>query len=127
MIVQLPYVMEIVRYFLLHHPLSYTTFQRKMRIRSGQVKLSIDDNSDDVFCTESPEVNTPEEIQETSFEIKNNISTIRTNNSDSNLEKMHLRVNHLWDQKLHLELGEHANTNSEIGKMKKKTLTIIKF
>jgi len=93
-------------------------------IRNGQVKFSIDDNSDDVFYTESPEVNTPEEIQETSFEIKNNISTIRTNNSDSNLEKMQLRVNHLWDQKLHLELGEHANTNSEIGKMKKKRLQL---
>jgi len=93
-------------------------------IRNGQVKFSIDDNSDDVFCTESPEVNTPEEIQETSFEIKNNISTIRTNNSDSNLEKMQLRVNHLWDQKLHLELSEHTNTNSEIGKMKKKRLQL---
>lgn len=93
-------------------------------IRNGQVKFSIDDNSDDVFYTESPEVNTLEEIQETSFEIKNNISTIRTNNSDSNLEKMQLRVNHLWDQKLHLELGEHANTNSEICKMKKKRLQL---
>lgn len=93
-------------------------------IRNGQVKFSIDDNSDDVFYTESPDVNTPEEIQETSFEIKNNISTIRTNNSDSNLEKMQLRVNHLWDQKLHLELGEHANTHYEIGKMKKKRLQL---
>lgn len=93
-------------------------------IRNVQVKFSIDDNSDDVFYTESPELNTPEEIQETSFEIKNNISTIRTNNSDSNLEKMQLRVNHLWDQKLQLELGEHANTNSEICKMKKKRLQL---
>ncbi|CAG2212005.1 GRIN3A [Mytilus edulis] len=89
-------------------------------INNGKMTFPIESQEfDDVFFNDSTEESSPEDIQE-----KNNVFTLHHNNSDTNLDKQHLQVNHLWDHKLHSISSEYVSATAELNVIKKKRLQL---